>query len=67
MWIDSISINQSDWENKKQTIYKMNEIYETAEKVICVPDLHKRYLLDNVANIEYYKFLKKYFKNKRNT
>lgn len=58
LWIDGISINQSDFENKKQTIYKMDKIYSIAEKVICVPDLHKEYLLMNIANVEYYIFLK---------
>lgn len=59
LWIDSISINQLDWENKKQTIYRMNEIYKNAEKVICVPDLHKKYLINNDVNNLCYTFLRK--------
>jgi hypothetical protein len=46
VWIDAISINQGDSDEikaeRKKTIYRMDEIYSNATKVLAVPDLGYR-------------------------
>ncbi|KAI9300694.1 hypothetical protein BJ944DRAFT_272599, partial [Cunninghamella echinulata] len=50
LWIDAISINQQDYEQKKETILKMTDIYKRATYILAVPDLHYTYLQNNPAN-----------------
>ncbi|CAO3638482.1 unnamed protein product [Cunninghamella blakesleeana] len=52
VWIDAISVDQRNKEAKKNTILKMNQIYQNASYILAVPDLHKGYLEKNTANIE---------------
>ncbi|CAO3601264.1 unnamed protein product [Absidia cylindrospora] len=46
VWVDAISINQSDYERRKATIYHMTSIYKCASYIVAVPDLHLSYLVD---------------------
>lgn len=39
LWIDIISINQENVDERKKTIYQMDKIYELSQYVIGVPDL----------------------------
>ncbi|ORZ07429.1 hypothetical protein BCR42DRAFT_153273 [Absidia repens] len=44
VWVDAICVNQGDYEKRKATIYQMTNIYERANYVVAVPDLHLRHL-----------------------
>ncbi|CAO3637663.1 unnamed protein product [Cunninghamella blakesleeana] len=50
LWIDAISVDQENHARKKDTILKMNQIYQNASFILAVPDLHKEYLCKNTAN-----------------
>lgn len=39
LWIDTICINQMDIDQRKKTIYHMDDIYRRSKKIIAVPDL----------------------------
>ncbi|CAO3637736.1 unnamed protein product [Cunninghamella blakesleeana] len=52
LWVDVISVDQQNKEGKKETILKMNQIYQYATYILAVPDLHKGYLKKNVVNKE---------------
>ncbi|CAO3637556.1 unnamed protein product [Cunninghamella blakesleeana] len=50
LWIDAISVDQQNHTRKKETILKMNQIYQKAAYILAVPDLHWKYLLKNIGN-----------------
>lgn len=50
IWIDAICVNQKNYEKRKETIYRMSDIYNYSKMVICVPDLHIEYLKKNPMN-----------------
>ncbi|CAO3651630.1 unnamed protein product [Cunninghamella blakesleeana] len=60
IWIDAISVDQQNHNKKKETILKMNQIYEKASYILAVPDLHRGYLWNNTANYEMINLIKKY-------
>ncbi|CAO3637367.1 unnamed protein product [Cunninghamella blakesleeana] len=60
LWIDAISVDQQDHARKKETILKMNQIYQNASFILAVPDLHYSYLLKNTANQELIRFIVKH-------
>ncbi|CAO3638042.1 unnamed protein product [Cunninghamella blakesleeana] len=45
---------------KKDTILKMNQLYQNATCILAVPDLHREYLKKNTANKEILELIKKY-------
>ncbi|CAO3637946.1 unnamed protein product [Cunninghamella blakesleeana] len=40
LWIDAISVNQQNENEKQEIILKMNQIYKNASYILAVPDLH---------------------------
>ncbi|CAO3637790.1 unnamed protein product [Cunninghamella blakesleeana] len=44
LWVDAISVDQQNHTRKKETILKMNQIYQKATYILTVPDLHWRSL-----------------------
>ncbi|CAO3651730.1 unnamed protein product [Cunninghamella blakesleeana] len=60
LWVDAISVDQQNHARKKETILKMNQIYEKASYILAVPDLHRKYLLENTANREVMELIYKY-------
>ncbi|CAO3601407.1 unnamed protein product [Absidia cylindrospora] len=44
VWIDAICVDQNNYEKRKATIYQMTNIYERANYIVAVPDLHLRHL-----------------------
>ncbi|KAI9303486.1 hypothetical protein BJ944DRAFT_101852 [Cunninghamella echinulata] len=50
LWVDTISIDQFNNEKKKETIYRMTEIYERSTYILAVPDLHHTYLQRSAMN-----------------
>lgn len=39
LWIDAICINQTNYKQRKETIYHMDDIYKRSKKIIAIPDL----------------------------
>lgn len=62
IWIDTICINQKNYEKRKETIYRMSDIYKYSSNIICVPDLHIGYLKKNPSNTYIIDKIKKYRK-----
>ncbi|CAO3619571.1 unnamed protein product [Cunninghamella blakesleeana] len=60
IWLDTISVNQLNDMERKNTIRRMSEIYEKANYILAVPDLHYGYLITNPANIYYLELIAKY-------
>ncbi|CAO3601420.1 unnamed protein product [Absidia cylindrospora] len=46
VWIDAISVDQTNPIQRKKTIYQMTSIYEHATYILAVPDLHLQHLKD---------------------
>ncbi|CAO3593565.1 unnamed protein product [Absidia cylindrospora] len=44
VWVDAICVDQVDHARRKETIYHMTEIYERANYILAVPDMHLEYL-----------------------
>ncbi|ORZ07373.1 hypothetical protein BCR42DRAFT_426132 [Absidia repens] len=44
VWVDAICVDQNNPIKRKTTIYKMSNIYEHANYILAVPDLHLTYL-----------------------
>ncbi|CAO3651670.1 unnamed protein product [Cunninghamella blakesleeana] len=57
LWIDAISVDQRNQSGKKETVLRMNQIYEKATYILAVPDLHIGYLWKNTANYEMMKLI----------
>ncbi|CAO3610531.1 unnamed protein product [Cunninghamella blakesleeana] len=53
LWVDTISVDQSNHERKKETIRQMSSIYIKANYIVAVPDLNFKHLMLNPAN-EYF-------------
>ncbi|KAI8330095.1 hypothetical protein BC941DRAFT_188142 [Chlamydoabsidia padenii] len=51
-WVDAICVDQMNEARKKETIYRMNDIYDQATYILAVPDLHLEYLKKNPSNAE---------------
>ncbi|KAI9301766.1 hypothetical protein BJ944DRAFT_252056 [Cunninghamella echinulata] len=49
LWIDAISVDQHNFEKKKETILKMPEIYKRSAYILAVPDLHFGSLMKHTA------------------
>ncbi|CAO3652102.1 unnamed protein product [Cunninghamella blakesleeana] len=60
LWIDAISVNQQNHERKKETILKMNQIYQKASFILAVPDMHRYYLFNHPLNMEAMDLVYKY-------
>ncbi|CAO3651807.1 unnamed protein product [Cunninghamella blakesleeana] len=52
LWIDAISVDQQNHARKKETILKMNQIYQKASYILAVPDMHRWYLTKHPLNAE---------------
>ncbi|CAO3601439.1 unnamed protein product [Absidia cylindrospora] len=50
VWVDAICIDQTNYEKRKATIHEMTNIYERAQYVVAVPDLHLQYLKNISTN-----------------
>ncbi|CAO3593795.1 unnamed protein product [Absidia cylindrospora] len=46
VWVDAICVDQTNHERRKATIYQMSSIYERANYILAVPDLHLQHLMD---------------------
>ncbi|ORZ05279.1 hypothetical protein BCR42DRAFT_456953 [Absidia repens] len=44
VWVDAICVDQVNHARRKETIYHMTEIYERANYILAVPDMHLEYL-----------------------
>ncbi|CAO3600985.1 unnamed protein product [Absidia cylindrospora] len=44
VWVDAICVDQTNYDKRKATIYQMTNIYERANYIVAVPDLHVRHL-----------------------
>ncbi|ORZ08201.1 hypothetical protein BCR42DRAFT_495648 [Absidia repens] len=47
VWVDTICVDQTNYQRRKMTIYRMNDIYEKASFIVVVPDLHLSCLLES--------------------
>ncbi|CAO3593802.1 unnamed protein product [Absidia cylindrospora] len=48
VWVDAICVDQHP-ARRKQTIYRMSDIYERATYILAVPDLHAAYLKSTIT------------------
>ncbi|KAI8078884.1 uncharacterized protein BX664DRAFT_369288 [Halteromyces radiatus] len=62
LWVDAISVDQMNHANKKSTTHRMTEIYNRAELIIAVPDLHIGYLMETPNNHEFISTLSRHAK-----
>ncbi|CAO3601388.1 unnamed protein product [Absidia cylindrospora] len=61
VWVDAICVNQDHLEKRKETIYRMNDIYIHATTIVAVPDLHALHLaISSTANRATMAIIKKY-------
>ncbi|KAI8084470.1 uncharacterized protein BX664DRAFT_337067 [Halteromyces radiatus] len=61
VWVDAICIDQRNEKSKKDTIYRMNDIYENAAYIVAVPDLNMQYWLNvSKAYARMWQKIKKY-------
>ncbi|ORZ06188.1 hypothetical protein BCR42DRAFT_427306 [Absidia repens] len=53
VWVDAICVDQANHDRRKATIYQMTNIYEQANYILAVPDLHLQHLKDtNALNMD---------------
>ncbi|CAO3593551.1 unnamed protein product [Absidia cylindrospora] len=52
VWVDAICVNQTNYEQRKATIYQMSNIYERANYILAVPDLHLAHLKNTMAECD---------------
>ncbi|CAO3601423.1 unnamed protein product [Absidia cylindrospora] len=50
VWVDAICVDQNNYHKRKATIHEMTNIYERANYVLAVPDLHLQYLKNTSTN-----------------
>ncbi|CAO3588428.1 unnamed protein product [Absidia cylindrospora] len=52
VWVDAICVDQTNDERRKATIYQMTNIYQHANYILAVPDLHAGYLRSTMTKNE---------------
>ncbi|CAO3601200.1 unnamed protein product [Absidia cylindrospora] len=60
VWIDTISVDQTNYQRRKATIRRMSNIYEQATYILAVPDLHLASLALNSANQTHMELVRKH-------
>ncbi|ORZ07106.1 hypothetical protein BCR42DRAFT_426375 [Absidia repens] len=60
VWIDTISVDQANYQRRKATIRHMSKIYKQATYILAVPDLHLASLALNSANHAHMELVRKH-------